>query len=106
MTQNRLWGLIDSKITDHYEFIYKPALIVQNPTFIPSRRISLIVCMLDPPSSYINRLHKWLANYPLEIIIVTTADHYDQVCCVVHDVALPENSLKTIQIVTSSKEGK
>jgi hypothetical protein len=49
-------GLIDNKITDYYESIYKPEPIMEDPKFIPSRDVSLILCMLDPLSIFINCL--------------------------------------------------
>ncbi|KAK1756719.1 hypothetical protein QBC47DRAFT_341437 [Echria macrotheca] len=68
-----LWGYIDSKISARYSAQYKPYPIRQNPTYTPSRDVSVVSCMLNPEPLFISRLASWLRNDPSEVVLSTRA---------------------------------
>ncbi|KAK3317058.1 hypothetical protein B0H66DRAFT_605319 [Apodospora peruviana] len=47
-----LWGFLDRKISARYAAQYKPAPIQPNPKLTPSRDVSVLSCVLDPPANF------------------------------------------------------
>ena len=74
-----LWGLVDRRISAQHASQYRPVPLSANPTFTPSRHVSVLCCTLNPEPTFLTCLRSWLENHPLEILLVTRAAHLSAV---------------------------
>lgn len=74
-----IWGLIDRKISAKHASQYRPVPIAANPTFTPSRDVTVLCCTLAPEPTFLACLQSWLDNNPLEVLLVTRAAHLSAV---------------------------
>lgn len=64
------WGLLDKKVSDEYTSLYKPIPIPDKPTFT-TRNVGVITPVLNSEPSFLQCLEGYLANDPLEILVIT-----------------------------------
>ncbi|KAK0101588.1 hypothetical protein ONS95_006752 [Cadophora gregata] len=80
---SRAWGLVEYYLNKYYSSKYKPA--IRGPSTRNSSSVSVIVRTLEPPPIFKECLIAWMQNKPLEIIISTTAEHFEAVTAVVRE---------------------
>ncbi|EJT78162.1 hypothetical protein GGTG_03264 [Gaeumannomyces tritici R3-111a-1] len=68
--RNQVEKLIDYKLLK----TAAPTPVPDDPTYEPSRDVSVVVPTIDTSDNFVDSLESWLAADPLEIIIVTTPD--------------------------------
>lgn len=92
------WGLLDKKVSDEYTSLYKPIPIPDKPTFT-TRNVSVITPVLNPEPSFLQCLEGYLANDPLEILVITRPPYYQKV---IDTIAKAWFSTKKIHIVLAN----
>ncbi|KAK9775275.1 putative Glycosyltransferase 2-like domain-containing protein [Seiridium cardinale] len=88
----------DGKIRSHYAAKYRAAEIVQSPKFTPND-VSVVVTVRTPPPNFAACLGRWLENEPLELIVVTTQAHFEQVKTAVASTSLTILQKNKIHII-------
>ncbi|KAH8807680.1 hypothetical protein F5884DRAFT_857255 [Xylogone sp. PMI_703] len=74
-----LWKNIPPTVNKLVAPKLEPVQLHDNPSFVPSIDVSVVVPTVSPGNSFERALLTWLANRPLEIIIVTTIHFEDLV---------------------------
>ncbi|KAI0015196.1 polysaccharide synthase [Xylariomycetidae sp. FL0641] len=99
------WGRLDQ----HYQsqFMYKPVPLVKKPKY-KSKDVSIVVCTIGPVENFEHCLKSWLANDPLELIIVTTADCFKVIDDRVAEAkrSLSASQAKKIRVMSTDVAGK
>lgn len=73
-----VWGLLDKRVSDEYTSLYKPIPIPDKPTFT-THNVSVITPVLNPEPSFLQCLEGYLANDPLEILVITRPPYHQKV---------------------------
>jgi glycosyltransferase involved in cell wall biosynthesis len=82
---------------------YKPVPIPSTCAY-SSGQVSVIVCTVD--TLLARCMHMWLANNPLEVIVVTVPQHLDHIRSVVSNAKLSPQDLAKISVMSSPVKGK
>ncbi|EOO00987.1 putative glycosyltransferase family 2 protein [Phaeoacremonium minimum UCRPA7] len=99
------WGAGDNAIASRYGTDYKPVELPEKPSYSPEKDVTLLVPTIDTPDTFPKSMRTWLANNPLQIVIVTTADYFNHVVNLLKDF---DDEIKSgkITIAVSAKPGK
>lgn len=90
--------------------LFRRALAAYKPVPVPlecsynSNQVSVLVCTVN--TLLARSLRTWLANNPLEVIIVTVEEHLDQIRSVVADADLAPSDYAKVTILASPVKGK
>lgn len=99
----RAWNQAEKALARRALAAYQPVPISANPEYLPSD-VTVLVCTVN--TLLARCLRTWLANDPLEVIIVTIAEHEEQIRSVVANAELSESDLAKVTVLVSEIKGK
>ncbi|KAI4600938.1 hypothetical protein KJ359_013101 [Pestalotiopsis sp. 9143b] len=97
------WNQAEKALARRALAAYQPVPISANPEYLPSD-VTVLVCTVN--TLLARCLRTWLANDPLEVIIVTIAEHEEQIRSVVANAELSESDLAKVTVLVSEIKGK
>ena len=97
------WGRIEKALEKRNLAKYQPLPIPLECSYT-SDQVSVIVCTVD--TLLARCLRSWLANNPLEILIVTVAKHKAHILSVVANASLSPSDFAKVTVLESVVKGK
>ncbi|KAE9364312.1 glycosyltransferase family 2 protein [Stipitochalara longipes BDJ] len=98
-----LWGRMEKALDRRYLARYQPVPIPSKCIYTPDQ-VSVIVCTVD--TLLARCLRSWLANKPLELLIVTISEHKNQILSVVANASLSDADFAKVKVIESPTKGK
>ncbi|KAN0099403.1 glycosyltransferase family 2 protein [Hyaloscypha variabilis] len=98
-----LWGRMERALDKLNLARYQPVPIPSKCIYTPDQ-VSVIVCTVD--TLLARCLRSWLANHPLELLIVTIPEHEDHILSVVANASLSAADFAKVKVLTSTTKGK
>ncbi|PBP16335.1 polysaccharide synthase [Diplocarpon rosae] len=97
-----MWGLADYSINKHYSDQYEPVPVQHTPAFT-TQDVSVVVRTFKPHPVFKTCLLKWIENTPLEIIICTAQEYFDDVSQIIADAGLRDTDLARVTTIIADK---
>ncbi|ETS82027.1 hypothetical protein PFICI_07029 [Pestalotiopsis fici W106-1] len=97
------WGQAEKALFRRALAAYKPVPISSDSPYTTAK-VSILVCTVN--TLLARCLRTWLDNKPLEVIIVTIAEHHEQIRSVVENAELSDSDLAKVIIIASAVKGK
>lgn len=99
----RVWDQVEKALFQRNLAAYRPVTISPSCSYTQSQ-VSVLVCTVN--TLLARCLRTWLANDPLEVIIVTIPEHLDQIRDVIANADLSAQDFAKITVVASLVKGK
>jgi hypothetical protein len=84
----------------YYLSQYRPFPLPEKPAFLPSRDVSVILATIETPDIFARCLQTWLANDPLEVIIVTVDQNLDRLRALISRANLTVEETRKVSVHT------